>query len=386
MTLRRLVRTCSALLLGSALSSACNLVGLPGIDTDGESTDTDPGGTTAEPAPTSGEVPTTGEAPTTGPSDPSGGTPSDCDFEGAVQPIFSGSCSCHAGAQPAAGLSLAAGESYAALVGVESSQAPGVLRVAAGSPESSFLVEKILPGPSTGQQMPIGGSLSEGQVATITAWIAAGAPETTVFACAPGQQGGEVGEVEIDVEGPVQVQVGETLPVAAVVTDPDGEPLEATLTWKSSAELTLYVDGQGVLLGVSPGTVELTASAGEVTSAPVTVEVIDHDPPAATFTQVRAITDARCAVAGCHVDGVEPGDLRFDREPDRLWEELVEDEAEQVDMPRVQANAPTHSYLLHKLVLTTPAVGGRMPLGGPPIAAAEAQVILRWILAGAQFD
>lgn len=380
MTLRRLVRSCPALLLGGALSSACNLVGLPGADTDGGSTDTDPGGTTAEPGPT------TGELPTTGPNDPSGGTPTDCDFAGAVQPIFTGSCSCHAGGQPAAGLSLAEGESFAALVGVESSSAPGVLRVAAGDPDSSFLLEKLLPGPSVGQQMPIGGSLATEQVATITAWIAAGAPETATFACAPGQSGGDVGEVEIDVDGPLQVQVGETLPVTAVVVDPDGEPIEATLTWKSSAELTLYVDGQGVLLGVSPGTVELTASAGGVTSAAVAVEVIDHDPPAATFTQVRAITDQRCATAGCHVDGVEPGDLRFDREPDRLWEELVEDGAEQVDMPRVDAGAPTNSYLMHKLVLTTPAVGGRMPFGGPPIAAAEAQVILRWILSGAQFN
>ncbi|WAS93170.1 Ig-like domain-containing protein [Nannocystis punicea] len=382
MIVRRLVRTCSALLVSGALSSACNLVGLPGADTDG--TDTD--GTTAEPAPSTGDAPTTGDVPTTGPNDPSGGTPSDCDFEGAVQAIFTASCSCHAGGQPAAGLSLAAGESYAALVGVESSQSPGSLRVAPGSPESSFLVEKLSPGPSVGQQMPIGGSLSVGQIATITAWIAAGAPETEVFACAPGQQGGDVGEVEIDVDGPLQVQVGETLPVTALVSDPDGEPVEATLTWKSSAELTLYVDGQGVLLGVSPGTVELTASAGGVTSAAVAVEVVDHDPPAATFTQVRAITDARCAVAGCHVDGVEPGDLRFDREPDKLWEELVEDEAEQVNMPRVAANAPTDSYLMHKLVLTAPAVGGRMPFGGPPIAAEEAQVILRWILAGAQFN
>ncbi|MDC0721997.1 Ig-like domain-containing protein [Nannocystis bainbridge] len=368
--------------MSGALSSACNLVSLPGAETDGGSTDT--GGTTADA--TSGEVPTTGGAPTTGPGDPSGGVPGDCDFPGAVQPIFTASCSCHAGGQPAAGLSLAAGEAYAALVGIDSSQAPGVLRVAPGDPEGSFLLEKILPAPSVGQQMPIGGSLSEGQVATITAWIAAGAPEAEVFACAPGQEAGDVGEVELDVDGPLQVQVGETLPVSAIVKDPEGDPIEAALTWKSSEELKLYVDGQGVLLGVSPGTALLTASAGGVTSAAVMVEVVEHDPPAATFTQVLAITDVRCATAGCHVDGVEPGDLRFDRDPDKLWEELVEDEAEQVNMPRVDANAPTNSYLMHKLVLTAPAVGGRMPFGGPPIAAAEAQVILRWILSGAEFN
>lgn len=383
MTCRRFAPTSPlALVLGAALSSACSLVSLPELDTDGETTET----SGSEPGPTSGSVPTTGEAPTTGPVDPSGGTPGECDFPGAVQPIFTASCSCHAGGQPAGGLSLATGESFAALVGVESSQAPGVLRVAAGEPDSSFLVEKLLPGPSVGQQMPIGGMLAEGQIATITAWIAAGAPETEVFTCAGGQQQGDVGEIEIDAEGTVQVLVGETTPLSAIVTNEEGEPTEATLTWTSSAELTLYVDGEGVLLGVSPGTVQVTASANGVTSAPVTVEVVEHEPPAATFTQVRALTDQRCAIAGCHVDGVEPGDLRFDREPDRLWEELVEDAAEQVDMPRVQANAPTNSYLMHKLVLRTPAVGAQMPIGGSPIAAAEAQVILRWILAGAEFN
>ena len=382
MTCRRFATTTPlALVLGAALSSACSLVSLPELDTDGETTET----SGSEPGPTSGSVPTSGDAPTTGPVDPSGGTPGECDFPGAVQPIFTASCSCHAGGQPAGGLSLATGESFAALVGVESSQAPGVLRVAAGEPDSSFLVVKLLPGPSVGQQMPIGGMLAEGQIATITAWIAAGAPETEVFACAGGQAG-DVGEIEIDAEGTVQVLVGETTPLSAIVTNEEGEPSEAALTWTSSAELTLYVDGKGVLLGVSPGTVQVTASANGVTSAPVTVEVVEHDPPAATFTQVRALTDQRCAISGCHVDGVEPGDLRFDREPDRLWEELVEDGAEQVNMPRVQANAPTNSYLLHKLVLRTPAVGAQMPIGGSPIAAAEAQVILRWVLAGAEFN
>ena len=52
----------------------------------------------------------------------------------------------------------------------------------------------------------------------------------------------------------------------------------------------------------------------------------------------------------------------------------------------MQANAPTNSYLLHKLVLRAPPVGAQMPIGGSPIAAAEAQVILRWILAGAEFN
>jgi len=201
-------------------------------------------------------------------------------------------------------------------------------------------------------------------------------------------EGGETGAVEevaVDVEGPIQVLVGEIVEVDAVVTAPGGEPVDAAVTWSSSQERALYVDGTGALLGVSPGTAELRAHSGGVDSAPVMVEVIMNRPPTATFTQVRAITDARCAVAGCHVDGVEPGDLRFDREVDKLWEELVEDAAEQVEsMQRVEPGAPEDSYLVHKLVMHAPAVGAQMPIGGAPMAATEVQTIVRWILAGAQ--
>lgn len=116
------------------------------------------------------------------------------------------------------------------------------------------------------------------------------------------------------------------------------------------------------------------------------VEVVAHVPPVTTFTQVRAVTDAGCAVAGCHVDGVEPGDLRFDREPDKLWEACRTAPKEVPGLARVKAGAPEASYVVQKLVQRMPAVGGQMPLGGGPLAAEKVQVIVRWILAGALND
>jgi hypothetical protein len=203
---------------------------------------------------------------------------------------------------------------------------------------------------------------------------------------APGES--EVGEVEIAEAGPIEVQVGEIINVSAVVTGAEGEALPAAVvTWSSSQELALYVDGTGALLGVSPGTAELRAHSGGVDSAPVEIHVVEHTPAAATFTQVRAVTDARCAVAGCHVDGVEPGDLRFDREVDKLWEELVEDPSEQVEsLRRVDPGAPVASYVVQKLVQRAPASGAQMPIGGAPMPATEVQTIVRWILAGAPND
>lgn len=358
--------------------SACNVVVLA---EDTEASTSDAVGTTSE-VPTGGfaEGGETGSPGETGaPSDES------CDFAGEIQPIFTASCGCHGGGQPAQGLSLAEGSAFAALVGVASSQQPGMMRVEPGAPEASYLLSKLQADPPVGERMPVGGSLTAAQIDSINAWIAAGAPETEAFACAGGAA--EVGEVEVDVAGPLQVLVGEIVEVDAVVTGPGGEPVDAAVTWSSSQERALYVDGTGALLGVSPGTAELRAHSGGVDSAPVMVEVVMNRPPAATFTQVRAITDARCAVAGCHVDGVEPGDLRFDREVDELWEELLEDEAEQVEsVQRVEPGAPEDSYLVHKLVMRAPAVGAQMPVGGAPMAATEVRTIVRWILAGGAND
>lgn len=199
--------------------------------------------------------------------------------------------------------------------------------------------------------------------------------------------GSDVGEVVIAEAGPIEVQVGEIINVSAVVTGAEGEALPAAVvTWSSSQELALYVDGAGALLGVSPGVAELRAHSDEVDSAPVIIKVVAHTPAAATFTQVRAVTDARCAVAGCHVDGVEPGDLRFDRDVDKLWEELVEESEEVDELRRVEPGAPEASYVVQKLVQRAPASGAQMPIGGAPMPATEVQTIVRWILAGAPND
>ena len=87
--------------------------------------------------------------------------------------------SCHnpnGGAFRAVGLDLST-EGYGSLVGVPSRQKAGVLRVAAGDPANSYLIQK-LEGRSdiSGVRMPIRGPyLTEGQVAIIRRWIELGA-------------------------------------------------------------------------------------------------------------------------------------------------------------------------------------------------------------------
>lgn len=95
--------------------------------------------------------------------------------------IFTPMCSgCHSGGggslPSSMNLSNAAG-SYAALVGVASTQQPSLQRVNAGSPDNSYLVRKIEGTPGiTGSRMPLGGGpLDPALIANVRAWIAAGA-------------------------------------------------------------------------------------------------------------------------------------------------------------------------------------------------------------------
>jgi hypothetical protein len=88
---------------------------------------------------------------------------------------------CHApigGRAAPAGLNLTSGNSYAALVGVSSVEQPGVLRVAPGDPENSYLIHKLEGRPGiVGVRMPRGTGpfLTDGQILVIKRWIELGA-------------------------------------------------------------------------------------------------------------------------------------------------------------------------------------------------------------------
>ena len=90
---------------------------------------------------------------------------------------------CHSGAGAPQGLQLDAGHSYALLVGVPSTEQPGVLRVKPGDPGDSYLVLKLEGAASiSGVRMPFGGPyLPQSTIDVIRQWITAGAqPSATV--------------------------------------------------------------------------------------------------------------------------------------------------------------------------------------------------------------
>jgi hypothetical protein len=100
--------------------------------------------------------------------------------------IFDPMCAaqCHRGGAAPKGLSLEPLRAIKNLVGVESVEVPGLLRVAPGEPEQSYLISKILPADPrrVGSRMPRTGPpfVSTRQINAIKRWIAAGATETWI--------------------------------------------------------------------------------------------------------------------------------------------------------------------------------------------------------------
>lgn len=102
-------------------------------------------------------------------------------FATQVQPIFTKNCTgggCHGGMNPAQGLDLSSGKSYASTVNVASTQCPTTKRILPSTPTMSYLMFKLQgAGPCfTGTRMPKGTPLAATDLNTISAWISAGAP------------------------------------------------------------------------------------------------------------------------------------------------------------------------------------------------------------------
>ena len=97
--------------------------------------------------------------------------------------VFSVSCAfsgCHSGPtgdRLPTGLDLTSADaSFQSLVGVASLQQPAILRVAAGDPDGSYLIQKLEDTAASGQQMPFGADpLAPEVIANIRLWIANGA-------------------------------------------------------------------------------------------------------------------------------------------------------------------------------------------------------------------
>jgi len=103
--------------------------------------------------------------------------PFDATFLAIRQNVFNVHCiECHSGTEPPAQLSLESIVAYPNLVGVSSTEVPAILRVAAGDPDNSYLIQKLEGTAAVGAQMPFGATpLPAETIAVIREWISAGA-------------------------------------------------------------------------------------------------------------------------------------------------------------------------------------------------------------------
>jgi hypothetical protein len=111
----------------------------------------------------------------------SGDTPDSAltaDFKSIQDHVFTPICvRCHSGAAAPQGLQLDEAHSYALLVGVPSSEQPGIERVSPGDPDHSYIVMKLEGAAGiVGVQMPFGGPyLPQSTIDVIRQWISDGA-------------------------------------------------------------------------------------------------------------------------------------------------------------------------------------------------------------------
>ena len=95
-----------------------------------------------------------------------------------IQPVFDQACAsvgCHAANDrfpPGAGLVLDAAVSRSHLVGINSDQQPGFVRVQPGDPDASYLINKLTGVGISGDRMPAGGPfLSPAEIQVFRLWI-----------------------------------------------------------------------------------------------------------------------------------------------------------------------------------------------------------------------
>lgn len=116
------------------------------------------------------------------PTDPFDGPPPDpsATFTRVQNEIFTPTCGvsgCHDPIGQSAGMILTAGNAYANIVNVPSSEMPSLMRVSPRNPDDSYLYRKITGAGITGARMPFGGPpLDEAKIALVRDWIRRGAP------------------------------------------------------------------------------------------------------------------------------------------------------------------------------------------------------------------
>ena len=107
--------------------------------------------------------------------------------------------------------------------------------------------------------------------------------------------------------------------------------------------------------------------------------------PSATFTRVQnEVFTPTCAVIGCH-DPLGQSSQMVLTQGQAYGQIVNRPSVEMTSLMRVQPNDPASSYLYRKIT-GAGITGERMPLGGPPLSAAQIDLVRNWIRRGAPND
>jgi Bacterial Ig-like domain len=347
--------------------------------------------------------------------------------------VFTPTCAtsgCHTGASAPQGLRLDAANSYGLLVGVASSQVPSVLRVAAGNPGNSYLIQKLEGTAAAGARMPLNRTpLAQSTINIIRQWITDGAIDDRVPAATPARvtslspvPGSDLSAAP----GSVVAMFDRALDASTVNTNTflleasggdttfgDGNETQITAAaiTVSANGMTATFDLSGVamaddtyrvrLLGSGASLVmDLDANAldGEFSGTfpsgngtaggdfAATFSITTPGSSGPTLDELQAsVFTPTCATSGCH-SGPSGGPLPTGMDltsADASFANLVGVASTQSPgLSRVAAGDPDNSYLVHKIEGTASS-GARMPFGGPPLSQALIDDIRQWIADGA---
>ena len=334
---------------------------------------------------------------------------------------------CHSGASPPGGLNLESANSYAALVGVSSSQDAALQRVQPGDPANSYLIQKLEGTASGGQQMPPGAPLPQSEIDVIRQWILDGAIDDRVVVLDPitvtslsPAPGASLTTAPTSIVAGFSRELDQTTvgPTTFLLTasggdgdfsDNDEVAITATSITVGSNPQSAIFDLSGVQLDDDAYRVSLL---GNATSAILDLDGnrLDGEYPGSlpsgngveggdfvvqftlstpvmlgpTLDEIQAtIFTPTCATSTCHSPPTPSAGLDLSN-ADTSHAALV-DQASSQDMALmlVAPGQPENSYLVHKIE-GSQSQRQRMPAGGAqPLSPAEIDAIRQWILDGA---
>ena len=339
--------------------------------------------------------------------------------------IFTPICEqCHSGATAPRGLRLDAANSYALLVGVASSEQPGLLRVDAHNPSNSYIIQKLEGTAATGERMPAGlPPLSQADINVIRQWITDGAlldvqssnpVRVTSLSTDPGSvetalpasitavfdrdlnaSTVNTASFRIDRSGGDRVfgngnDVAITPTGAAVPANQSTAVLDLSGVGSVADLYRITLSGSGAtsILDLSGNALdgELTGTfpSGNGTAGGDFVATFDVAGVLPTLQSIQDLVfGPRCS--GCHTGGgtTLPSSIDMTNSNASFTNLVNITSGEAPPLKRVTPGDAANSYVIRKLEGTPGIVGDRMPRFGPYLSPTTVDAIRQWINNGA---